>query len=254
MPDNSILGTVGVDNDAGPEGTPAPDAGTGHEDSSAVSEGRSNRTGAPAGDKGKDNDSEPMVPMSRYQEAERKITELGQANAEFRGRMAALEELRAQQPQQQADPFAWLDDEKLTDQFEEDPTGTFKSTIEKVMRQFGELIGEQSSYYDRKINELRPEAIETRRAMSELAGQEWFEAIPKEQREGAAMAYLKLKAQTAGNGERPPSPPGGMGGGKSTGRAPKKEVPMAENPAYNAILTRMGGLKGGIEKATLIGK
>jgi hypothetical protein len=254
---NTVLGSSGVDVDpdidTGVEGIPVANTGAEPPPVPAVSGVADEGEGASSADHAPE--KEAVVPESQYKNAERKITELAQQNAELRGRQAVLDELREQQAttaQPQQDPWAWLDDPSLKERFEDDPWGTWSSSQEKMMRQIGQLVQDQHELHQRELSELRPERIAAKQAMAELRGQEWFEAIPSEQREGAAMAYLKLKSQMNG-GQAPPAPPGGMGGGTSPGRAPKKAVPMQDDPRFQGILQRMGGLKAGNDSATLLG-
>jgi len=262
MAEQTILGTSGVDTDAGSEGFQGPNPDSESLESSAVSEEHSDDTGVSSGDGegdegGKTTPPEPTVPESRYKDAERKITELAQQNAEFRARQAVNDELRKNREREEAgkDPWGWLD--TATTDFEEDPSGTFKSTIERIMRQVGGMMTDQASYYDDQIRGLQPQALEAKRAMAALAGEKWFQEIPEANREGAALAYVRLKEkEEAGNrasGERPPAPPGGLSGGKSPGKIPKKPIPMHEDPKFQDRLRRMGGLKPKADGATLLG-
>ncbi len=241
MAANSILSTAGDDSltldpqsrgaDAAPADrqTPPADSGAPDDDSEGSTETET-------------------VPAKRYTDAQRKITEMGQANAELRGKVAAIEDMLRRQAETGTsrtpanDPLAWLKEKKLSEAFEEDPSGTFQNTVERLVNTFGEIIGERDQVWGEMLRRTDPSNKEVEAAQQTLMSQEWFQQVPPEGRREAALGYVQAQKALAAGGTNGGQPtPQTAPGGKSSGAKSKKPIPMNEDPRFIPLFRVAGG-------------
>jgi len=196
--------------------------------------------------------------QKRYENAVRKMTEATTTAAELKGRLAVLEGMQKRQEQasvnQGPEPFEWLKDtSKLEQEFEENPSATFSKTLRSTAKDLAALLALRDEDYRRELRRLDPTSAKVEQAKTNLAGEGWFQSLPVESQDAAALAWVQAQAATGSNGgERPPAPAGHPGGGRPAPKKSNKVVPIWEDPQYADFFQRTGALSLGETKNTLL--
>ena len=178
-------------------------------------------------------------------------------NAVLREQLKALAQVRLDEGQaptaKEEALFAWANDESLSESFEQDPGATFQKTMKSLAQDLLTMDGRSKKYMETMVRSVDPMQAKVETAYETLSQQAWFHKLSPEAQRGAAIAHVEGQqdnGSSSSNGKRQPAPPGSSPGGKRVATV-TKEVPMAKDPRYAAILTAMGGLRSESESTSL---
>ena len=263
MPEGSLMDSAGIDAD-----TLTPDADdlteasllSGIQADPEALEPHSDPDAADSPDTPGDTDKS----QKRVADAQRALHAETEKRARLEGELSALKERVKELGQQRLDEaqaptakeeqlFAWANDESLSESFEQDPGATFQKTMRALAQDLLTMDGRSKKYMETMVRSVDPMQAKVETAYETLSQQAWFHKLSPEAQRGAAIAHVEGQqdnGSSSSNGKRQPAPPGSSPGGKRVAPV-TKEVPMAKDPRYAAILTAMGGLRSESESTSL---
>lgn len=177
-------------------------------------------------------------------EKDKELATLREQLYRMEGRLEGMQQERKREPE--PEPFAFLRDKtyqtELNELLENDPARALAYQSERMAREFQSQMQRERERNEQNYRSVNPDFVAAQAAYDELSQHDWFRSLDREAQQGAAIAYIKMKAKanSESNGAQPRPP-------AVTPRSPRKVVKPKEAPRlselYPDVFERMGGLK-----------